>query len=599
MKRLYTLLTSASLLLAFAGGVLPQDFVQTVSAAEQAQDDAEKTGSIVLDEKTGTLTLSGNITAAEVQKYAKSEAVNAVVAAEGCVFPAFCSGMFADFCTESIDLSKADTSNVTDMSKMFENCRYLAALDLTGLDTSRVKNMSSMFQDCKDLTKLDISGFDTAKVEDMFCMFASCEKLTELDVSGFETSSVMNMSGMFYGCSSLTELDLYRFNTINVMDMSAMFSECSSLTELEFYGFNTINVRNMSGMFYNCDFLTTLDLSAFNTTNVEDMSSMFSDCDSLTTLDLSGFNTARVENMFCMFFDDSNLKTLDISGFDTAKVTNMEYMFNGCSSLTELDLSGFDTSNVTNMYYMFNGCSSLTELDLSGFDTSNVTYMYKMFSGCSSLTELDLSSFNTPEVDDMSTMFKDDTNLKTIYVSDTWKLNRPKYSTEMFSGCEALIGGNGTVYNPQHVDGTYARIDTADAPGYLTYQEKSAQDKEWAFDEKTGTLTLYSAQINSDLYEFNRQNPDKIEHIVCAKGCVFHDYDLLSFHDFSSVETIDVSKADFSQFTDMNGMFDKEVSLSRLYEIKKAPVLGASGWSVADSNCRPLPCEGSALNQLS
>ena len=98
MKRLYTLLTSASLLLAFAGGVLPQDFVQTVSAAEQAQDDAEKTGSIVLDEKTATLMLSGNITAAEVQKYAKNEAVNAVVAAEGCVFPASCSGMFADLC---------------------------------------------------------------------------------------------------------------------------------------------------------------------------------------------------------------------------------------------------------------------------------------------------------------------------------------------------------------------------------------------------------------------------------------------------------------------------------------------------------------------
>ena len=32
---------------------------------------------------------------------------------------------------------------------------------------------------------------------------------------------------------------------------------------------------------------------------------------------------------------------------------------------------------------------------------------------------------------------------------------------------------------------------------------------------------------------------------------------------------------------------------------KKSPFTGASGWSVGDSNSRPLPCEGSALNQLS
>ena len=32
---------------------------------------------------------------------------------------------------------------------------------------------------------------------------------------------------------------------------------------------------------------------------------------------------------------------------------------------------------------------------------------------------------------------------------------------------------------------------------------------------------------------------------------------------------------------------------------RKKPLRGASGWSVGDSNSRPLPCEGSALNQLS
>ena len=32
----------------------------------------------------------------------------------------------------------------------------------------------------------------------------------------------------------------------------------------------------------------------------------------------------------------------------------------------------------------------------------------------------------------------------------------------------ALVGGNGSAYDPEHIDLTYARIDAADAPGYFT-----------------------------------------------------------------------------------------------------------------------------------
>lgn len=102
-----------------------------------------------------------------------------------------------------------------------------------------------------------------------------------------------------------------------------------------------------------------------------------------------------------------------------------------------------------------------------------------MFAGCPALTQLDLSSFDSAKLTNTSKMFKDDTNLKTIYVSDTWKLNQPKYSTEMFAGCEALTGGNGTAYSFEHVGMEYARIDTADAPGYLTFKEKPTPQADW------------------------------------------------------------------------------------------------------------------------
>jgi hypothetical protein len=37
----------------------------------------------------------------------------------------------------------------------------------------------------------------------------------------------------------------------------------------------------------------------------------------------------------------------------------------------------------------------------------------------------------------------------------------------MFAGCCNLVGGNGTVYNDEHVDYEYARIDKVGRPGYF------------------------------------------------------------------------------------------------------------------------------------
>ncbi len=84
-------------------------------------------------------------------------------------------------------------------------------------------------------------------------------------------------------------------------------------------------------------------------------------------------------------------------------------------------------------------------LDLSNFDTSNVTNMIGMFNNCN--------------------------NLKTIITSDNFKTNNVTSSGDMFTDCTSLIGGNGTVFDSNHVDKTYARIDTPSTPGYFTKKE--------------------------------------------------------------------------------------------------------------------------------
>ena len=235
---------------------------------------------------------------------------------------------------------------------------------------------------CSDI---NLQKLDTSNVINMSYMFESAVLLTNLDLSNFNTTNVTNMSFMFDNCDSLTTLNISSFNTQNVTNMSFMFNECSLLTMLDLSNFNTQNVTNMNGMFNFCSSLTTLNLSSFNTTKVTDMNGMFSGCSSLTTLNLSNFNTQNVTNMNFMFSSCSSLTTLNLSSFNTQNVTDMMRMFYSCSSLTMLNLSNFNTQNVTDMNEMFSGCSSLTTLDLSNFNTQNVTDMGSMFSDCSSL----------------------------------------------------------------------------------------------------------------------------------------------------------------------------------------------------------------------
>ena len=266
------------------------------------------------------------------------------------------------------------------------------------------------------------NNFNTSNVTDMYRMFLDCSSLTSLDLNSFNTTNVTDRRYMFGGCSSLTRLDLSNFNTSKVDDMSYMFENCSSLTSLDLSSFNTSSVTNMSYMFENCSSLTSLDLSSFDTSKVTKMASMFFGCSSLTSLVLNSFNTSSVTNMGWMFYNCSSLTNLDLSNFNTPKVTDISDMFYKCSSLTSLDLSNFNTSQVTNMDSMFGGCSSLTSLDLSSFDTSKVTKMASMFENCKKLTtQINIMNTGTTSYSSMFSKAASDSSAHIIigYTTDT------------------------------------------------------------------------------------------------------------------------------------------------------------------------------------
>jgi surface protein len=128
---------------------------------------------------------------------------------------------YADALTSITGLDKLDTSAVTDMNGMFQNCSSLTSLDLSSFDTENVTNMGYMFYNCSSLTSLDVSSFNTAKVTDMGDMFYYCRKLKTIYASSlFTTNAVSSSNSMFAGCTSLvggagTTYDASQSYTIN------------------------------------------------------------------------------------------------------------------------------------------------------------------------------------------------------------------------------------------------------------------------------------------------------------------------------------------------------------------------------------------------
>jgi hypothetical protein len=247
-----------------------------------------------------------------------------------------------------LDLSKFDTSRVTNMSHMFNGMRNLTTLNLSNFNTSNVTNMGGMFFNMTNLTAFNFSNFDTSKVTDMGSMFYGVSSLTTLDLSNFDTSQVTIMGGMFFNMANLTTLNLSNFDTSNVTDMRSMFNGMTNLVSLNISSFNTKNVENMSGMFSLLRKIEHLDLSHFRTDKVTNMGSIFYQMTELKTINLSNFNTANVTDMSSMFSMDDNLTELDLRSFTTPKVENFGYMFASFTTdnrLTRIYTSGdWDTS---------------------------------------------------------------------------------------------------------------------------------------------------------------------------------------------------------------------------------------------------------------
>ena len=311
----------------------------------------------------------------------------------------------------TVTLSQIGKDPITDMSYMFNNCKYLHDIDFKDWKTDNITSMEAMFQLC-NLEKIpDISKFNTTNLENIRAMFCKCTKIIKIPNMNIwfnnKKSNLTNMSMLFNGCIALKDkIDLSKnWYTTNLEDMSYMFNRCKNITEIHnLSSIQTSNVKYMCGLFNGCEKLHTVTIN-FNLPNVEDMSIMFQGCK-----DLGIKNKGKMTNKFT----------------DTPKLKDISGMFSGCTQLKEFTIGIYNTFNVTNMTGLFKNCSGLEVMpDLSKWSMMKVEKYKGMFYGCKKLNQpkwLPLLKFKKGTNYDQ---ILENSNLNQE-LKNSWKNNEPK-----------------------------------------------------------------------------------------------------------------------------------------------------------------------------
>ena len=277
--------------------------------------------------------------------------------------------------------------------------------------------------------------------------------------------------------------------------------------------------------------------------------------------DQSFSNVHNIVSLFMWFANMSNLTEIQgIQNLNTSTVVNMMSTF-AFTKLSSLNLSTFDTQNVETMQAMFAGSTMLYSLDLSSFETPNLTntsYMFSMNYLDPILTTIDMSSFDLSHVTTTDGMFQGNEMLRTVYCnSDCSTSTALTSSTNMFNGCTRILGGNGTTYDANHIDASYARPDLVGSKGYFTGQAVVTEYTVTLLSNPEGAGTLSGAGPYSlnDVAQISATAND---------GYVFEDWTvngvtLSTNADYSFLVTGDITLT--ANFQSTEGVDEKENSI--------------------------------------
>ncbi len=414
----------------------------------------------------------------------------------------------------TIDLSRVNAGAVTSTKKMFSmeewkntdayknNCSLKTITFGAPFDTSNVKDMSGMFEYCHTLES--INGMDnlrSTKVTDMSYMFANTYNLKELKLTSFDTSSVDKCKGMFFydnGNSKLTKVYVSSKFVISeknekVFSSNEAYNKLQGGRKTDAPTVKAIDSTGYDSALYACAdgwggkkgyFIGDYTKAYVDKTKFQAL--FTTDTDSIVRIDTSNYTLSEIQYMDGITDIRDSKKTTTHYIFAWREGNNIKWwsdaeevhlpddcgnLFKNNAHIKSFSFVGFDVSNVSTFNSTFMNCSNLQSVTFgNSFYTDSLTNTKNMFNGCSIIEEIDVSGWNMKRVpsSNYQYMFSNCGELKKILSDGSFAVSTT--NTDMFNNCSKLKGGAGTKYtdmtNP--AKSVYATIDTDNIHGYFT-----------------------------------------------------------------------------------------------------------------------------------
>ena len=461
-----------------------------------------------------------------------------------------------------VKLSKLNTAMVTDMSYMFFNCKALTTIDLRSFDTEKVTLTASMFAGCDVVEKIFLSSFNTKNVTSMYQMFAGCKALQSIyfDPDKFTTAKVEDMSYMFMNCSSLKILNLKTLQSDKLSSTHRMFAGCTSLTHLYLNDFVAYDVGNTEGMFNNCTSLKYINLKEFipQVKYRESLSNMFTNVPEALTAYINYDLDDRIkeqipgnksmnysENVQAVYFTTNSgtstekhyLAFLNASVKYSDKKNN--FLKIGDTGLTGKVIdawSGVDVLNTAEVKWK-SVKSLISEIIFAPSFKQSPKYMNFWFDGCRSLTKIEgLKNLNTKKTEMMDYMFRNCSKLTDLSEASYFQTDNVTTMSGMFEGCTALTSVGTYNWNTKNVKDMRAMFKGCSSLTRLSFDYYFETDNVTDMKEmfmKCSKLTRIDCKST-----FNTANVTSMASMFEGCSALEDVYDLTCNMDGSSLTTI-------------------------------------------------------------
>jgi surface protein len=320
------------------------------------------------------------------------------------------------------NISNWDTTNVTTMTRAFNNCGNVSQ-NLSTWNTTNVNDMSFMFDGATVFTGI-VNTWDVSNVTTFENMFAGAT-LFNRPLNSWVTTSVTNMSNMFNGASSFTQ-PVGVWDTSNVTTMQAMFRATPFNSDLN--DWNVTSVEDMRFMFAdNASYDQPLSLWAFKTSFPVNMQGMFRNATAFNQ-SLNDWDVIAIRNISNMFFG-AVLFNQPLDAWNTQSVTTTEGTFRGATAFNR-DISGWNVSNVQTMRFMFIDAINFNQ-PLNTWITTDNRDTSLMFDGATDFNQ-PIDNWDMNGVLSTQGMFRD--AIAFDRPLDTWDMSTVTNAGEMFRG---------------------------------------------------------------------------------------------------------------------------------------------------------------------